>query len=309
MSIDMNEVLMFSRVVESGSFTAAAAALGVPKSTVSRKVSALEERLGARLIERTTRRLRLTEAGTLLYERARRIALALDEAEAAVGELQDRPKGTLRLTAPIDMGNAWLGPVLADFVRLYPEVRLDIELSNHVVDLLAEGFDVAIRAGKLVDSSLVARKLGTSRMALFASPDYVASHPAPTTPQQLVDHDVLLFRSPRFEATWTLTRKGEQVDVQLHSRLSANDFTMLRGLLRAGVGIGMLPDVTGALGVRSGALVRVLPGWCLGEGQVSAVYPSARHLSATLRAFLDHLRDRLSPPPWDLGDDSLDEGA
>lgn len=298
--MDMNEVLIFARVVEAGSFTAAGRALGLPKSTVSRKVAALEERLGARLLERTTRRLRLTEAGSVLFERARRISVALDEAEAAVGELQSEPKGTIRLTAPVDMGHTWLGPIIARFLAAYPDVHVDIELTGRVVDLLAEGFDVAIRAGKLADSSLVARRLGRTRIGLFASPDYLSWRGVPEHPNDLAEHAFVLFRGSRFEETLNLQRGAEQLEIHVQGRASANDFTMLRGLCAAGAGIGQLPDVVGALEVEAGRLVPVLPDWCTGEGQVAAVYPSSRHLSTTVRAFLDHLRDELTPPPWEV---------
>ncbi len=298
MSIDLNDVLVFARVYEAGSFTDAARALGAPKSTISRRVAALEERLGARLIERTTRKFRPTEAGTLLYERARRIALALDEAEAAVAELHDRPKGTLRLTAPVDFGSAWLPAMLADFVRQYPEVRVDVELSNRYVDLLAEGFDLAIRAGQLEDSSLIARRLGKNRLRLYAAPSYFADRSEPLQPEELADHQLVLFRAPRFQATLTLSRGAEVRTLEATSRISVHDFTLLRGLLIAGTGIGVLPDVAGGVEVKSGRLRLVLPEWCLGEGVISAVYPSSRHLSASLRAFLDHLTSQLSPPPW-----------
>jgi DNA-binding transcriptional LysR family regulator len=296
--MDMNEVLIFARVVEAGSFTAAGRALDLPKSTVSRKVAALEERLGVRLLERSTRRLRMTEAGKVLFERARRISLALNEAEAAVAELQAEPKGTLRLTAPVDFGQAWLAPIIASFNAAYPDVRVDIELTGRVVDMLAEGFDVALRAGTLVDSSLVARRLGTTRLGLYCGPGYLARRGAPATPEELVDHDVILFRGPRFDARWVLTSADQRREIKVDSRVSANDFIMVRGLATANMGIALLPDVVGAVEVAAGTLVPVLPQWCLGTGQLSAVYPSARHLSATVRAFLDHLKDAFSPPPW-----------
>ena len=304
MSIDLNDVLVFARVYEAGSFTVAARALGAPKSTISRKVAALEERLGARLVERTTRKFRPTEAGTLLYERAQRIALALDEAEAAVAELHDRPKGTLRLTAPVDFGSAWLPAMLADFVRQYPEVRVDVELSNRFVDLLAEGFDVAIRAGQLDDSSLIARRLGKNRLRLYAAPSYLQARPAPQQPEDLAAHQLVLFRAPRFHATWQLSRGVEVRTMETVSRISVHDFKLLRGLLVAGSGIGVLPDVTGGAEVRAGRLQLVLPEWSLGEGTMSAVYPSSRHLSASVRAFLDHLTSHLSPPPWQQEQDA-----
>lgn len=298
--MDMNEVLIFARVVEAGSFTAAGRGLDLPKSTVSRKVAALEERLGVRLLERSTRKLRLTEAGAVLFERARRIALALTEAEAAVGELQSAPKGTLRLTAPADVGQHWLGPVIASFSAAYPDVRVDIELTSRVVDLVAEGFDVALRAGRLADSSLVARRLGNTRLGLYCSPAYAALHGLPERPEALIDHATILFRSPRFESRWTLTSAEETCEVRVESRASANDFIMLRGLAVADMGIAILPNVVGAIEVAEGRLVAVLPAWGLGDGALSAVYPSARHLSATVRAFLDHLREAFTPPPWDV---------
>ncbi len=299
--MDLNEMLVFTRVVDAGSFTAAAAKLDMPKSTVSRKVSALEERLGARLLHRTTRKLHLTDVGADFYERCASIVRAVAEAEQAVTETQDTPKGRLRLTAPVDFGVEVLAPLIARFLELNPLVQLDVELTGRVVDLVAEGFDVAIRAGRLPDSSLIARKLGSTQIHVVASPDYLQVHGCPKRPEELAGHTFVLHNAPSMVRTFTLHGAGGVREVEVVGRVSVNEYGVVHRLAAAGFGLAAVPDVICAQDVREGRLVQVLPGWAVPEGAIYAVYPSTRHLSAALRAFLDFVKAEMTPPPWRVG--------
>src|SRR5713101_7275743 len=191
--MDLNEILVFARVVQAGSFTAAAAALGMPKSSVSRKVSDLEERLKSRLLQRTTRKLSLTDVGRTYYDYCARIVGEIEDGERAVSRLQEAPRGLLRVTAPINV--AFLGPIVSDYLKRYPEVRLDLFCTGRTVDLVEERFDVAIRAGTLADSTLIARSLGSAGWLLVATPAYLKKHGRPRTPEDLKKHDCMFFGS------------------------------------------------------------------------------------------------------------------
>jgi len=203
-TIDLNRVRLFTRVVDAGSFTAAARAAGLPKSSISRAVAALERDLGVRLIQRTTRRVQVTEAGRTYYESVSRALSGIDEATEAVADLTDIPRGTVRLTAPADMGDRLLAPALTRFASRYPEVHLEVSLAQRVVDLVHEGFDLAVRIGKLTDSRLVARPLGPVRAGVFASPRYLKRRGRPRSVAELASHECLLFRSPAGGAVWEL---------------------------------------------------------------------------------------------------------
>ena len=203
-TIDLNRIRLFARVVEAGSFTAAARDAGLPKSSVSRAIAALERDLAVRLIHRTTRRLQPTEAGRAYYESLSRALAGIDEATAAAAELQDTPRGTVRLTAPTDLGDRLLPPLLVGFAARYPEVRVDVVLTQRFVDLVHEGIDLALRVGRLGDSRLVARPLGTVRAGVFASPRYLERRGAPRTVAALAEHECLLFRSSSGRAVWKL---------------------------------------------------------------------------------------------------------
>src|SRR5882672_12732054 len=189
--MDLNEILVFARVVQAGSFTMAAAQLGMPKSTVSRKVSELEERLRARLLQRTTRKLSLTDAGRTYYDYSARIVGEIEDAERAVSSLQQTPRGVLRVTAPVNV--AFLGPIVSDYLKRYPEVRIDLFCTGRLVDLIEERFDLGIRAGLLGDSTLIARSLGNVKWFLVAAPAYLKKHGRPRSPDDLKKHDCLLF--------------------------------------------------------------------------------------------------------------------
>jgi len=295
--MDLNEIVVFARVVEAGSFTGAARALGMPKSTVSRKVSDLEEQLGARLLHRTTRKLSLTDAGNTYYQHARRVVDEIEEAELAVTRMQEAPRGLLRITTPLTF--RYLGPVVASFLDRYPDVRVEMVGTDRVVDLVDEGFDLAVRVGRLRDSTLIARSLGADRNVIAASPAFLAAHSAPASPAQLAETTCIAFGGSSDPTTWTLMADGEPLSVEVSARLVVNDFDIVRETALAGLGVAQLPLSMSVDDLRAGRLVRVLADWCSPPVPVHAVYPSTRHLSPKVSAFLDHLQEEMSPPPWE----------
>lgn len=286
--MDLNELVVFVRVVQVGSIRGAAAALGMPKSTVSRKLLDLEERLEARLLHRTTRKLGLTDVGRIYYDHGVRIVTEVESAEQAVRNQHDTPRGLLRVTAPLNL--AFLAPIFGDYLRRYPEVRLELSANARVVDLVEERFDVGIRAGRLEDSSLIARSLGTLERILVATPEYVKRRGRPRTPADLKKHDCLLFGN---DARLTLARDGRMEEVSLSPRLLVTDIDVIEVTLKAGLGIAVMPSFLCEKGIRAGRLVHVLPGWSLPKAPLHLVYPSARHLSPTVRSFIDHVQERM----------------
>jgi DNA-binding transcriptional LysR family regulator len=296
--MDLNEVLVFARVVQKGSFTHAAAELAMPKSTVSRKVSELEERLKARLLQRTTRKLSLTDAGRVYYEYCARIVAEVESADRAVTTLQAVPRGVLRVTAPVNA--AFLGPIVADFLKRYPEVRLELFCTSRAVDLVEERFDLAIRAGTLVDSSLIAKSLGRVEWLFVATPRYLAKRGRPRTPDELKKHDGLFFGAG-IDTALRLEREGKHVDLSLPARMVVTDMDILRAAAIAGLGIAMLPAFGCVKDVRARRLERVLRDWGVPPTPVHVVYPSTRHVSPTVKRFIEHLEERMTPPPWELG--------
>ncbi|XXF78257.1 LysR family transcriptional regulator [Myxococcaceae bacterium GXIMD 01537] len=288
---DLNELIVFTRVVQAGGFTAAAARLGMPKSTVSRKVSELEARVGARLLQRTTRKLGLTDVGRAYYEHTARIVAELEEAERAITELQSTPRGKLRVTVPLTFG--MLGPVMAELLARCPELQVELLCTDRRVDLVEERFDLAIRAGPLADSTLVGRKLGMLRRLLVAAPAYLQRREMPRAPADLRKHECIVFGASAEGNAWKLGNGTRTVEVAAPTRLVVNDYGMLREVARSGVGVALLPDYLCAEDLKAGRLRRVLEGWTAPEVPIHAVYPSARHLSPKVIALLELLRERL----------------
>jgi DNA-binding transcriptional LysR family regulator len=297
--VDLNEIAIFTRVVQAGSFTAAAKLLGMPKSTVSRKVSDLEDRLRARLLQRTTRKLSLTDAGRTYFDYGVRIVHELEAAEHAVGSLQDQPRGALRVTAGVNQ--SWLGSIVADYMKRYPDVQLELVCTGRSVDLVEERFDVGIRYGALADSSLVARRLGSVASFLAASPAYLKKRRRPRTPDELQQHDCLLFGSGSTTVAIRLDRGEESVQTSVHARLLVNDIDIVHAAAAAGRGIALIPAFRCSEELRAGRLERVLREWNAPSIPVHVVYPTARHLSATVKSFVEHLQQQMTPPPWELG--------
>lgn len=297
--MDLNEILVFTKVVQAGSFVGASRELDMPKSTVSRKVSELEERLGARLLHRTTRKLRLTDVGHAFYQHAARVVVEAEEAEFVVSRMQDVPRGLLRVTAPLSFG--FLAPIVASFLVRYPEVKLEMVCGDRVVDLIEEGFDLAVRAGNLADSTLVSRNLGVLRSYLVASPSFLEEHGAPREPQELERFDCVVFGAGAPRARWKLRAGRQTLTVEVNSRFVVNDLDFLDEAAVSGLGIVMLPVFRCMGHLRAKRLTRVLPEWCSPETPLHAVYPSARHLSPKVKAFLDHMRESMTPPRWEVG--------
>ena len=273
--MDLNRVAVFARVVETQGFTAAARALRLPKSSVSRSVKQLEDDLGVRLLQRTTRQVRLTDAGRAYYEQASRALASLDEARDAVSDAEGAPRGAIKLTAPVDMGVFLLAPIITEFVRRFPQVRVEAMLTNRVVDLVQEGVDLGVRMGRLADSSLVARPLAPLEAGLFASGDYLDARSTPKRPTDLESHDCVLFKSSTGRSRWSLQSGTSSATVEVRGAFAADDFFFVHEAIRSGAGIGILPLY---LGLADSRLVRVLPEHSIRGGRGHVVYPSARHV-------------------------------
>jgi DNA-binding transcriptional LysR family regulator len=296
-SADLDAVRVFVQVVQAGGFSAAARRLDMPKSTVSRRVAELESQLGARLLQRTTRSLALTDVGSAYYARVERALSELSDAERAVAELHDTPRGVLRVSAPVDLAHLMMVEIAGMYQRTYPEVSLVLDVDNRRVDLVADGYDLALRASaKLDDSSLVARRLLTTTHALIASTAYLAQHGEPRRPDELGAHDLVLFRNEKLHERLKLQRDGQSETVEVHGRISSNDLGFVKRAALEGLGIAALPLFGCCEELRDGRLRRVLPRHDLGTSNLYAVYPSARHLTPKVRAFIEltaeHLEQR-----------------
>ncbi len=286
--VNLDNVRIFMHVADSGSVTAAARRLGVPKSTVSRRLSELETAVGARLVHRTTRSLALTSAGKRYYEQIAGPVKELETALRSLHSLDASPRGTLRITTPTDLAISAMLPMMESFLSTYPEVQLVIVPTSRRVDLIAEGIDLALRGGPLPESTLVARRLLKGHFELLASSEYLARRGTPQTPEDIEQHDCLIFSADAPVQTWHLISVEREVTVTARGRLAMNDFGSLTRACVGGAGIALLPRTWPlAVGAPEG-LVRVLPGWHGATAELHAVFPSRQQLSPTVRAFIDH---------------------
>lgn len=294
--LEPNDLLIFARVAEAGSFSRAAERVGLPKSTVSRRIALLEDRLGERLMLRTTRQLKLTEFGEQLLEHARQVAAEVDAVKALSEHRQVRPSGRLRVSMPSDLANLLLTDMLAAFVVLHPAVSLELDLSPRRVDLIGESFDIAIRMGELPDDALLAaRRLAVFPSGLYAAPGYLAERGDPVSPRDLAKHHGLSLLGRDGEALrWTLMRARQRWEGMPEERTTANSPELLIRLAGAGAGIAAVPDFLAAPRVRHGELRRVLPDWCLPPGTAWAVFLGRRLMPAKTRAFIDMIEAALS---------------
>ena len=292
------DIAVFVRVVERGSFTLAADDLALSRAVVSKYLSRLEERLGVRLLNRTTRRLSLTEAGAALFEASRAALEKMDEAQAEIARFQSEPRGRLKVSAPMSFGILHLAPALADFTRQHPAVGLDLKLDDRFVNLVEEGIDVAIRIGVLTDSSLVARKLATTRSIVCASPQYLAEHGEPETPEDLASHNCLLYSYLSTANVWRFTAPdGREVPVAVTGNLRVNNGMVNTEAALAGMGILMTPTFYVGDLVRTGKLRQVLEGYRLPDLGIHAVYPQRAHVPPKVRVFVDFLARRFGRKP------------
>jgi len=296
---DITDLRTFVRVIERGGFAAASKDLGITPSAVSKLVTRLEDRLGVRLLHRTTRRVALTPEGETYHVRARDILAAIEDAEAEVSRAGQRPRGRLRVNCVPAFALHQLMPALPEFVALYPEVQLDFAVTDRVVDLLAENADVAIRSGVVQDPSLVVRKIAEVRRRLFASPSYLARRGMPRTPEQLLDHDCIVLNLFPYSHRWPFRDGGDARVIEVVSRVLVDSAEAALRFAIAGGGIVRLADLIVAQAVRDGHLQPVLAESHIAEPvPLSAVYPQGRHRMPKVRAFLDFLVERFSHAPW-----------
>lgn len=289
---DLNDMLYFAEVVDWGGFAAAARRLGVPKSKLSRRVAQLEERLGVRLLQRTTRKLSLTDVGALYLRHCSAIRDEAQAAKEAVEHIQTEPRGTIRVACPLTLALTTIGPLIPQFMARYPQVRIEMRVSNRVVDLVDEGFDVALRVRpNLVDSaSLVVKNFGPSRTLLVASPQQLQRQWQPTGPEQLAGLDTVAMSAVDGKASWVLQGPSGATHTLVHQpRFCADDLATLHFAILGGIGMCFMPEYMCEDDLRSGRMVEVLPGWSPTPGIFHAVYPTRRGMVPAVRAFLDFL--------------------
>jgi DNA-binding transcriptional LysR family regulator len=290
----------FVRVVEAGSFVAAAERLGISTAMVSRHVQALEQRLGTRLLNRTTRRISLTEPGAAYFERSRQLLRELDEVDQSVSHEVQQPRGVLRVNAPVVFGTRHLSRLLGEYASRYPEVAIELTLTDRFIDLVEEGADLAVRIGALSDSALVARRLCPARLVLCAAPSYLARAGVPKTIDDLRHYDCLGYTYTRGGSEWEFQGPAGPVVIPLRSRLRANHGEALLQAALDAMGIILSPTFICGEALRDGRLRQVLPDAGLAELRVYAVYPSRKFLSAKVRTFVDFLAEKFGPEPyWD----------
>jgi DNA-binding transcriptional LysR family regulator len=292
----------FVRVVELGSFAAAARSLALSPAMITKHVGHLESRTGARLLNRTTRQVRPTEVGAAYFDRCVAILAGIEEAENLAGADTAEPRGTLKITAPVEFGNAHLAPIAADFMERHPQIKLVLDFSNRIVDVVQEGYDVAIRVAQSLDTALIGRRLATSRFHVVASPRYLERHGRPERPEQLADHECLTFAVPAPWGEWRFARGGESTAVKINARMLSTSSEALRLAAKAGAGVSALPTFVCGPDLRDGTLVSLFPGYDAGALGIYALFLQRRFLPNRVRMFIDHLGARIGADadadPW-----------
>ena len=295
---DLNDLYYFAMVVEHGGFAAAERALGIPKSRLSRRITQLEADMGVRLLQRSTRRFAVTDVGNSVYRHAQSMLEEAQAAQEVVERLSAEPRGVVRVSVPVSLAQQQVPMLLPDFLALHPQVRVQLHVSNRRVDVINEGFDVAIRVRNKLDDdgSLVMRSFGMIQELLVASPKYLDGMGRPTDPSQLDGHVTMAMSEDEARQRWDLQGEdGRTVRVDLKPRVAGFDFPMLMALAKQGIGITMLPESLCSEAVRAGELEVVLPGWRLPQGICHAVFPSRRGVLPAVRVFIDFLAERLPP--------------
>jgi DNA-binding transcriptional LysR family regulator len=292
--LDLNDIVVFARVVEAGSFTAAARLLGMPKTTVSRRIAALEREVGVRLIQRTTRSLNVTDAGRLYYEQSRQALRTIEDANLRLAEARGEPSGTIRISAPVGFGGHFLAGAVFDFLAAYPKTKVELHLSDDTLNLVENRIDLAFRTGILQDSTLIARKLGSTHRILCASPDYLARHGVPDAPADLARHHCVIAGPSTGMAHWVLNGPRGQETVAVSGRFAANEMQAVIAAAIAGYGIAQLPYQVTEAAFIDGRLRRVLDDYTTPVGGLYAVYPSSRHVSPLVKEFIELAAGRLA---------------
>jgi DNA-binding transcriptional LysR family regulator len=297
----LSDISVFVHVVDVGSFTGASQNLGLSKSAVSKYITRLECRLGVRLLNRTTRKLSLTEAGRGFYERSRHILKEIDEAEAEVSRLQASPRGTLRINAPMSFGILHIAPALQEFSTQFPQVSINMNLDDQKLDVIEEGFDVSVRIAELPDSSLVAKRLGPCRHVVVASPTYLKINGTPTSPNDLVKHQILIYSHQESTRLWHFRAPNNQIiSIAVEGLVQINSSLAIREALLGGLGITRIPTFVVGQDIQNKRLLPILVDYQTLELSIYLVYPERRHLSPKVRAFVDFMSTRISDEPyWD----------
>lgn len=284
--MNLDGIDIFVKVVQAGSFTLAARQLGMPVTTVSGKIAALEKRLGVTLIHRTTRKLNVTEAGEAFYKRCVRALAEVEAGEKELTSARSEPEGVLRLTATADVARVLLAPIVTDYLKSYPKVRVEIIATNRLVDLIGEGIDLAFRFGSLKDSTMIARKFIETGASLWASPGYIKKKGAPRHPRDLGKHSGVSYSSMAFDKI-RLQRNDEEIEVPFQGRLLVDDMEVIKTFVLQGQGVGLIPDFLCEEENQSGKLVKVLPQWGWGVFQLSFVYPAQRFVAPKVHTFIE----------------------
>jgi DNA-binding transcriptional LysR family regulator len=299
---DLAYMVTFARVVKAGSFAGAARRLKVTSSVASKHVAKLEKALGVRLLNRSTRKLSLTEAGAAYYEHCARIVEEVESSKRAIAELQAVPRGLLRVTAPVTFANTRLGPILREFFERYPEIQIDLNASNRLIDLAEEGYDVAIRIARTLPPNVVARELRRVRWHLCGAPQYLEREGEPVHPANLTRHNCLSFSGPGQTATWHFVRGSERSEVPIHGNLASNTVEALHEMVLAGAGLTLLPGYMAGKDIRDGLLRPVLADWEVESGSnLYAVFLPTRYLAPKVRVFVDFLVEKFGARREDVG--------
>ena len=294
--MDASLYVSFVRVLEHGGFTRAAQALGVPKSTLSRHVADLEKALGVKLIHRTTRKLQLTPNGQMCFQRAQQLLRELDVMQAELVAGSDQLQGLIRLTAPLEIGNEYLPPIIQKFCSLYPKIQFELDCSDRIVDLIGEGFDLALRAGVPQDSALKARKLSDNHMALFAAPAWREKLRKLKHPRDLQEFPLIHFTRPNRLRVWRLVNKKESIDLKVQPLIEVNGISVVRNLLEVGMGIGYLPESSCFQSLSSGKLFPVLSEWKSPVTSFYLIYPDQKLEPKRIKLFIDFLLEHFQIP-------------
>lgn len=295
----LKEIPIFVTVVQKGSFSGAAKALGVSKSAISMRITALEKRLGVRLLHRTTRKLSLTEAGERYHFHAARALAAAQDAEDEVSQLHGEPRGRLRISTPMSFGRLHLARLIPPFLQRFPLIKLEMVMDDRISDLVAGSFDIAIRGGQLKDSNLIARKLASFQSLVCASPAYLKAHGTPTKPADLTEHNCLLFSYSSESNLWHLSQGGETQIIEVQGNYQVNNSETLSKAVVQGLGIAHLPSFVAAAPIREGRLTRLLPDYQMQEKAMYAIYLKRDYMPAKVKAFLDFVAEHLDEALWE----------
>ncbi|MCF8532503.1 MAG: LysR family transcriptional regulator [Reyranella sp.] len=296
-----SEMAAFVRVVDSKGFSAAASGLGLTPSAVSKLITRLEARLGVRLLHRTTRALHLTAEGEAFYAAARRIVTEIETIEDQITGQRGTPQGLLKVTSSVAFATHQLAPVISEFLARYPLIQIELVPTDRVVDMVEDGIDIAIRIGRLADTSFMARKIGEDKRLICAAPSYLARHGTPRRPEDLARHNCIVSRERAYLNRWQFRLDGAVREIEVTGRLSVNEGEMQMQLALQGIGIVRLTRLTMAQAIRDGTLVPLLEGYSADEPvPIHAVYPHRRHLAPKVPAFVNFLIEKFTPPPWEI---------